>query len=964
MTKRIISILTMIAILTVSMTVTGFGADSRSVAEAAYGTPVIDGEIDEVWEKSNYYLVDNYYARLRQEYKGWFKVLWDEEKIYVLSRVYDMDLCNTEAAHYNDSVDIYIDEDRGYQTGFLADDYQIRSDYAGNISGNNYSVPIEAKTKVLEDGFYAEMAFPLYVTELYEGLAIGFEVQFNAAPSAGLDLRCYTWNCESSWVWNNTNCYGELVLKKAVEVKPFEEPKWTPPMVEDRYSNPEDPAVKYEMIEGVTSTFDSSKGYKFPILHADDYPCMEINNLAELIGGTVENGNTLVKNGIKYTYTAGSKLAEDKAGHIMLERAPSIQGGKLFVPLSSLSSMLYYVIEYNRFDKDLHIHSGTDYPEPQLTFYAKDFGAVGDGVHDDLHPILEAIDVAIASGVPAKVELEPNKTYLVGPRQDAQAILYFENVENFTLDGKGSEILLAQATNSPLDIVRCTNVKIQNLNFDNKELVHTQGTITAIDKEKHTFRYVVDEGHLLPADDAWVHHFWGPTTVSNPLLGGWSFGTVMDPVEDRIHLDRKYDEIFIKTVTPIEGREYELTALEGYYAQLNEAEVGDRFVLNTRFNTYDIGIDTLDGLIRTAVRFYYSGDIRLENVNFYQAHWNGLNMGFCWGRIFLTNVGVKTKPGRLMSCNSDTLHMWRCREGVVMDGCTFENNMDDHMNTKGESGFILEYDDYSYVIDYDLHMRVGDELLFMNAVNGGTVLGNAFIKKIEIATGQGWRVTVDRKVEGIVKGTSGLQATKVYNVNGSSRGNVVKNSTFRNSRRSPYLCKSVNTIFDNNTIENCGGTAFKGAPESAATGRREGLYPSDCTIRNNKMKYDGQIQPKGPIAVFADSTPMGGQAKINNVLIENNYIEANNPNNFIYVHSVKNLYMYNNTLVSHSETIPKACTPVVIMNSKVKDIDGLKMDFASDVNAAVTIAGCEVNEADVKNVEVVGENTAKPYIIR
>ena len=40
------------------------------------------------------------------------------------------------------------------------------------------------------------------------------------------------------------------------------------------------------------------------------------------------------------------------------------------------------------------------------------------------------------------------------------------------------------------------------------------------------------------------------------------------------------------------------------------------------------------------------------------------------------------------------------------------------------------------------------------------------------------------------------------------------------------------------------------------------------------------------------------------------------------------------------------------------------MDFASDVNAAVTIAGCEVNEADVKNVEVIGENTAKPYIIR
>ena len=135
-----------------------FAEAKRSTAEAAYGTPIVDGEIDEVWKKANYYVVDNYYAGGREEYKGWFKVLWDDEKMYVLSRVYDMDLCNTDVPHYNDSVDVYIDEDRGHQTGFLEDDYQIRSDYEGNISGNNYSVPIEAKTKVMEDGFYAEMA--------------------------------------------------------------------------------------------------------------------------------------------------------------------------------------------------------------------------------------------------------------------------------------------------------------------------------------------------------------------------------------------------------------------------------------------------------------------------------------------------------------------------------------------------------------------------------------------------------------------------------------------------------------------------------------------------------------------------------------------------------------------------------------------------------------------------------------
>ncbi len=726
-------------------------------------------------------------------------------------------------------------------------------------------------------------------------------------------------------------------------------------------SSAAEPPVNYEMIEGVSTTFDSSDAYYYPILHADDYPCMEINNLAEVIGAWVENGDTLVKDDVSITYIADSKLARDKGGQLMLERAPSMQDGELYVPISSLLPTFCYTMYYNRFDKLLEIKSGTDYPEPQLTVYARDYGAVGDGVHDDLHAILEAIDVAIASGVPSKVELDPNKTYLVGARHDAQAILLFENVQNFTLDGKGSEIIIDKATNSPIDIRNCTNLKIQNLEIDYNELTYTQGRITYIDKENHIFRLKIDEGHLLPADDSWVHHFWGPTALKEPHLGGWSFGTVMDPVEDRIHLDRKYDEIFIETVTPYQGREYELTVLEGYYANLNEVEVGDRFVLNTRFNTYDIGTETLDGLIRTAVQIYMSGDIAFENVNLYQAHWNGFNMGMCWGRIYFKNVGVKTKPGRLMSCNSDTLHMWRCRAGVVMDGCTFENNMDDHMNTKTESGFILEHDDYSYVIDYDLNLRIGDELMFMNAVRGGNVLGTAFVKNIEIAPGQGWRVTVDRKVEGIVDGTEGLEVTKVFNLESCSRGSVVKNSTFRNSRRSPYLCKAPNTIFDNNIIENCGGSGFKGVPESAANGRREGVYPSGCTVRNNTMTYEGQIQPNGPIAIYSDSTPIGGQPKIKDVLLENNTITSNNPNNFIYIHSVDGLYMYDNTLISERTDMPKTNTPVIIRNSRVNEIDGVTLDFASDVQFAVTLSGCEVDTKNIRNIKILNGNTAQPY---
>jgi len=38
-----------------------------------------------------------------------------------------------------------------------------------------------------------------------------------------------------------------------------------------------EPPVNFQMIEDVSVTFDSSEEYLFSILHADDYPCMEIN---------------------------------------------------------------------------------------------------------------------------------------------------------------------------------------------------------------------------------------------------------------------------------------------------------------------------------------------------------------------------------------------------------------------------------------------------------------------------------------------------------------------------------------------------------------------------------------------------------------------------------------------------------------------------------------------------------------
>ena len=44
--------------------------------------------------------------------------------------------------------------------------------------------------------------------------------------------------------------------------------------------------------------------------------------------------------------------------------------------------MVFYKY-YDRFGKTLEITTGTDYPDTEVVFYARDFGAVGDGVTND-----------------------------------------------------------------------------------------------------------------------------------------------------------------------------------------------------------------------------------------------------------------------------------------------------------------------------------------------------------------------------------------------------------------------------------------------------------------------------------------------------------------------------------------------------------------------------------------------------
>ena len=251
MNKKITSLILALAMM--PCFVSSFAKDDEEkpqvkVAEAAYGTPVIDGEQDSVWNSTNYNVFDNVMGSDSTFYKGWFKVLWDEENMYMLAKVYSEQFSNMDDSPWeNDSIEYFIDEDCMRTTTYFDDDYQLRIGFDSALSANNYDVNKMTGKAVRGDNYYiAELSFPYKTVTPYDGMEMGFDVQANASKMIGFARTLYTWNVKSGAPQANTSTHGSLILRKSVAVKQFEEPEYEPRKLEVDFNGiSQEETVKY-----------------------------------------------------------------------------------------------------------------------------------------------------------------------------------------------------------------------------------------------------------------------------------------------------------------------------------------------------------------------------------------------------------------------------------------------------------------------------------------------------------------------------------------------------------------------------------------------------------------------------------------------------------------------------------------------------------------------------------------------
>lgn len=191
--------------------------EGASVGKAKYGTPVIDAEIDEVWSQSEEYITETIVLGSSNNAKANFRVLWDENALYVLAIVEDSVLNkeNTNAWE-QDSLEIFIDENNN-KTGFYEnDDAQYRVIYVNTPSfGTGGSAAnFKAATKIIESGYIVEAAISWKFISPTGGEVVGFDVQVNDAGATGSRVGITTWNDPTGNNYQSTVNFGNIILEK------------------------------------------------------------------------------------------------------------------------------------------------------------------------------------------------------------------------------------------------------------------------------------------------------------------------------------------------------------------------------------------------------------------------------------------------------------------------------------------------------------------------------------------------------------------------------------------------------------------------------------------------------------------------------------------------------------------------------------------------------------------------------
>jgi hypothetical protein len=462
-----------------------------------------------------------------------------------------------------------------------------------------------------------------------------------------------------------------------------------------------------------------------------------------------------------------------------------------------------------------------DFPV-RKSIHVKTYGAIAGDNNTDTRAIQQAIDDAVAGGVPTLIEFDQGIYRL--DVSDGQTALRLDKAADLIFDGKGCEFLIMDPTKQFMSIQRSERVILRNFSIDFAVLPHTQGWVTAVDQDAGTLTVRLDPAY----PDLDQPHF---------RQAAYKWGFIKDKNDPVSFKEGTEFRIYLTEWSRLETGSYRLKVQNK--SPLKTVEVGDPYVQISR----------VDGALLSASR---SQDVTFADLRIYASSNAVLSTNYC-NRPNFIRVKAAPRAGRWLTSGADGCFNFGGREGPWVEGCYFEALADDNLIIKGYPAYCINvvdphtFDLVHARLRFDWHqpaleayrrrdknhkwmVQPGDTLTVMDPVERALTSRPVVLEVNDLANGV--RVRVDRKIPGLRAGTDFEKAATFFNDDACLAGFVVRNNVFKSAVRFGFLLKSHDGLVENNLFERHSDQSIC----ALNTYQEYNNIPSNLLIRGNTFR--------------------------------------------------------------------------------------------------------------------------------
>lgn len=442
--------------------------------------------------------------------------------------------------------------------------------------------------------------------------------------------------------------------------------------------------------------------------------------------------------------------------------------------------------------------------QPIARVNVKDFGAVGDGRHNDYGAFRRAL--AHLGDMEGARELSvPDGNYYLVPSNKAAAHVWIQGERDLTVRGGTSTVLLlGSAFHHGLVVSDSERVHIESLSLDYKPLPFTQGTITEVAEDAHQFVMQLDPGYPRATD----RHMQADRTKRIVYLFRPGTTLLMTALHDQ----------YIEDVEVLDPRRIRLTSRNPVTADF----IGLRAAMVARRRADAVVFQQASACSATDVTVYSA-----PALGFGLRHTDGITLDRC-------RVLQAENSDRLLSTNADGIHVKWGKTGPKILGCHLEGMGDDGINIGGTYQRIHSRPDpHTLQVDFHRSLAVGGRLMLVRNRTGAMVRLPE-LQRVERLDDKLMvlHFAADLPAVGpVVQAGPAREANMVINLDQVAANAVLKDNFIGRNRMRGMIIHGPDAVIANNRFQDMLGPAIRVGHHYR--GGKEGPNGSGAVIRDN-----------------------------------------------------------------------------------------------------------------------------------